>query len=99
MLISCEFLPEIPLRRARLAVHVVTPSGHGIGFWTAKLWEGNEAARENDMTDERVITLAFVCDLWWKRIDLCGTVLSAAWEHDSIMVLALDRMFGKTPKV
>jgi len=51
------------------------------------------------VTVKDVIKLYFVHYQCLTGIGLRGNVLSAAREHDSIMVLALDRMFGKIPNV
>lgn len=76
-------------------MHVVTPIGNGIGLWKSQLCELDEASTDIGIVCEHLVELSFVSELGSKEIDLCGTVASPAWEHDSIMVLALNQMFGE----
>ena len=76
-------------------VHVVTPIGKGIGLWNTQLWGLEEASTELNMVCDNTVNLNLFCELGLKEIDLCGTVGSPAWEHDSIMVLAVTQMFGE----
>jgi hypothetical protein len=69
---------EYPEDRANGTVHVVTPSGDGIGFWSTVLWKLDDAKTETDMVGEILTTLDIMCDFCWKGIDPCGIVWSPA---------------------
>ena len=77
-------------------MHVVSLIGHGIGLLKTQLWELDEVSTEFDEVCENWEELYFLCESGLKETDLCGTVGSPACEHDGILVLALNEMFGNS---
>ncbi len=87
--------PESSEDRGIWTVHVVTPIGKGIGLGKTQLWGLDEAFTKINMVSENMADFIYVYELGSKETNLCGTVGSPAWEHDSNMVLAVTQMFGE----